>query len=142
MRLISSTAASAFIFLTATAVNGTAPPLAAALHADYAPVSTANPAEREETRLLYATGLGPVDPPLPAGTLAPVTPLSWVTTPLTIFIGGAAADASFVGLAPGYVGLYQLNVRVPMTTLSGEVDVQIGVAPQLPKSNIARIAVR
>jgi uncharacterized protein (TIGR03437 family) len=37
----------------------------------------------------------------------------------TVTIGGIAAPVSFSGLAPGAVGLYQVNVRVPASAASG-----------------------
>ena len=52
----------------------------------------------------WATGLGPVER---RGTLDHTTTLPDVT------IGGAAARVLFSGLAPGWPGLYQVNVEVP-----------------------------
>src|SRR5262249_7381632 len=52
----------------------------------------------------WATGLGPVQPP---GDLQTTSIRPSVT------IGGAPAAVTFSGLAPGWVGLYQVNVQVP-----------------------------
>jgi len=47
-------------------------------------------------------------------------PLSWTTTVPTVMIGGApSTDVSFYGLAPGYVGLYQVNALVPAASSNG-----------------------
>jgi len=34
-------------------------------------------------------------------------------------VGGKAAVVHFAGLAPGYVGLYQVNVQIPESVTSG-----------------------
>jgi len=97
---------------------------AAILHADYSLVSASSPAHAGETILIYATGLGWVDPPVPTGTPAPVSPLSaTVPTPI-VMIGGAASNVQFSGLAPGFAGLYQLNVTIPKIP-AGTADLYI-----------------
>jgi uncharacterized protein (TIGR03437 family) len=62
---------------------------------------------------IYGTGLGPVTNQPATGIAAGVSPLSVTITAPTVTIGGVAAPVSFSGLAPGTVGLYQVNVQVP-----------------------------
>jgi uncharacterized protein (TIGR03437 family) len=81
----------------------------AALHADYSLVSAAQPARPGETILLYGTGFGPTDPPLPTGQL--VTAPAPLAVPVQLTIGGVTAPAAFAGLVSP--GLYQFNVAVP-----------------------------
>jgi len=38
----------------------------------------------------------------------------------TVTIGGVQADVVFSGLAPGFIGLYQVNVRIPDTAPIGD----------------------
>jgi uncharacterized protein (TIGR03437 family) len=83
------------------------------LHADYSPVNAAKPAVGGEIVLLFLTGLGAVDPPVQDGTAGGANPTSNATTPVTVLIGGKPGTVSFSGLAPGYPGLYQINVQVP-----------------------------
>jgi uncharacterized protein (TIGR03437 family) len=66
-----------------------------------------------EVILLYVTGLGAVTYPPETGAGAPDTPLSHTVVPTDVWIGGEKARVQFSGLAPGYVGLYQINVEVP-----------------------------
>ena len=67
-------------------------------------------------------------------------PLSWSTTP-TVMIGGAPADVWFSGLAPGYVGLYQVNAQVPAGSATGhEVPVVVSIGGV--DSNAVTIAVQ
>jgi len=99
----------------------------AILHgADNSLVTTSSPATRNEIVLLYATGLGAVSPVPASGQPAPgVEPLSrMVRTPI-VTVGNIGADVSFSGLAPGFVGLYQLNVRIPPNAPSGNQQVVI-----------------
>ncbi len=45
---------------------------------------------------------------------------STTTTAPTVTIGGVAANVTFSGLAPGFVGLYQVNVEIPMGAPTGD----------------------
>jgi uncharacterized protein (TIGR03437 family) len=97
----------------------------AILHADYSLADTGNPAVAGETVLIYCTGLGFVSPAQTDGTPAPGA-ASTTLTP-TVSIGGAAAAISYSGLAPSYVGLYQINAVVPSGLPSGNQPVMIKI---------------
>ncbi|MCH7978677.1 MAG: hypothetical protein IH935_06830 [Acidobacteria bacterium] len=90
---------------------------------------------------IYTTGLGATNPPVPSGEAAPADPLARVEIPVTALIGGNPATVSFAGLAPGFVGVFQVNVEVPPNTAPGDevsvVLIQAGV-----QSNTATIAVQ
>lgn len=72
----------------------------------------AHPAQAGEVVVSFWTGLGRTDPWLAAGLPAPVSPLSRSAQPEPQ-IGGQPAKVTFAGLAPGFAGLYQVNVVVP-----------------------------
>ncbi len=99
------------------------------LHADYSLVSAASPANPGETVQVFLTGLGAVKPAVADGVAAPSSPLSLValnSSQLLVYMNGQPAAVQFAGLAPGFPGLYQLNVTVPMNlTATGEVDIAI-----------------
>jgi uncharacterized protein (TIGR03437 family) len=98
----------------------------AILHADYSLVTPENPARIGEAVLVFLTGLGVTDPPVPDGAAGPVHPLSQVTDPnLQAFIDGQNAPIAFSGLAPGLAGLYQLNVYIPPGVQSGPVYLDV-----------------
>ena len=61
----------------------------------------------------YLTGQGLVNSPVKTGAAAPLTPLSRPVLPVTASIGGLDARVSWAGLAPSYVGLFQVNIQVP-----------------------------
>ena len=81
--------------------------------------SVANPAPKGSVIVVYASGLGAVNPAVAAGAAPPNSPLSTVAGDVGAFIGGVAAPVWFAGLAPGVPGLYQLNIQVPATASSG-----------------------
>lgn len=95
--------------------------------ANGAPVTRQRPARRDEPLVLYAVGLGmPARTNLAAGAPAPTNPLI-ETDALKLYFRKveAASDLTrgptvqeemivdWSGLVPGYVGLYQINLRVP-----------------------------
>ena len=91
-------------------------------HADGTPASpfsgaAGKPAHPGETLVLYATGLGATNPPVPAGTASPNPPAVSARHFSLIFNYDCAAiqtaTPSFVGLTPGLVGLYQVNFTAP-----------------------------
>ena len=89
---------------------------------------------------IYATGLGDVSNRPAAGAASPTSPLSYTVAAPEVTIGGVSAPVIFSGLAPGFVGLYQINVKVPDGVPTGaEVPTVLkigGVA-----SNAATIAI-
>ena len=72
---------------------------------------TSRPARPGETLQIYATGLGPTTPAVPAGQLvaapAPLTNL----TQLHVTIGGVAATVQYAGIVEP--GVYQIDLLVP-----------------------------
>ncbi len=105
------------------------------------PVTAAAPAARGEALAVFAGGLGPIQPPVEAGREAPASPLSATTLPVTASVGGLPATVIFAGLAPGFAGLYQVNLFVPATASAGsEVPVILTVSGLA--SNAVHIALR
>jgi uncharacterized protein (TIGR03437 family) len=90
----------------------------AALHPDYSLVTPESPAQVGETIAVYMTGLGTVFPSVADGAAAPGT--TTTSNAITADISGTAANVTYMGLAPGYVGLYQLNVQIPSGVTAGD----------------------
>jgi uncharacterized protein (TIGR03437 family) len=97
----------------------------AALHADYSPITAKSPAKRGETISLYVTGLGDVNPAVSDGAPGPSSPLSVTTQQITVFIAGTSAPITYAGLAPGFAGLYQINVQVPSFVTPGDLYIDV-----------------
>lgn len=72
-----------------------------------------NPIRRNEVAIAFTTGFGSVTPFLLDGNAAPGDPLSITNVDPIVTVGNARAQVLFSGLAPGFVGLYQLNFLVP-----------------------------
>lgn len=103
---------------------------AAALHSDYSLVSQASPAQIGETVSLYLAGMGLVSLPVANGTAAPSSPLSITTTTPVVFLLDQSgnykqAKVGFSGLAPGFAGLYQINVTVPSGLVTGDATLAV-----------------
>jgi uncharacterized protein (TIGR03437 family) len=69
-----------------------------------------NPLSRGQVLIAYATGLGAVRT---SGQL------SVTAAPVTAQLNGVELPTTFAGLAPGFIGLYQVNVSIPAATPPG-----------------------
>jgi uncharacterized protein (TIGR03437 family) len=90
---------------------------------------------------IYCTGLGDVTNRPVSGAAALANPLSPTIAPATVTIGGLPVTVTFSGLSPGFVGLYQVNVQVPLNVPTGNaVPVVLSVGGSA--SNTVTIAVQ
>jgi uncharacterized protein (TIGR03437 family) len=108
-----------------------------AAHTDGSPVTASSPAAAGETVALYASGLGAL-----ANSVAEY---DWPTSanpssvPVQVDVAGVQATVLYAGAAPGYPGVYQINVVIPPgTTTSTGANVRIfeGYAQTHPKVTI------
>ena len=76
---------------------------------------------------MYLTGLGATDPPVASGMPAPAAPkpLANVTVTPIVTVDSLPSNVIFAGLAPTFVGEYQIDFQVPSGTHSGEVVVTV-----------------
>jgi uncharacterized protein (TIGR03437 family) len=88
---------------------------------------------------IYATGLGAVWP-APADGQPPAALTATLETPM-VTVGGVPATVVFAGLAPGIVGVYQINAVVPDDAPVGDA-VAVVVEAGGSLSNEVQIAVR
>ncbi len=93
-----------------TLENGTGQ--AAAVNEEGTLNSKDNPALRGSVLTFYATGGGQTEPPGQDGR--PAKPPLWVPAqPVQVRIAGLPVEVLYAGAAPGFVGLMQINVRLP-----------------------------
>ncbi len=88
-------------------------------------VNQANPARPGEFIEVFVSGLGFTLPGATTGQPAPADPLLTTLLPTTATLGGAPAQVTFSGLAPHFVGLYQVNVQVPENAATGALPLVI-----------------
>jgi len=81
-------------------------------------VTPTNPVHPKDTLTIYVTGMGGTTPAIQTGQAAPANPLSWASVAPVITLGGATLSIGYAGLAPGEVGVYQINATVPSSVVS------------------------
>jgi uncharacterized protein (TIGR03437 family) len=117
--------------LTVSSVNRTSVPVPLSI----VPVSPAilGAVRSPGSLVLYLTGLGATVPEVAGGAVAPISPLSQTVAHVSVLVNGQAASVFFSGMAPGLVGVYQLNVFLPGDAPSKfEVVVQAGDRTSVP----------
>lgn len=76
-------------------------------------VTLSNPIHPDDQLVIFVTGLGRTSPSVDAGLPSPSEPLAAALIPPKVTLGGAALQVGYAGLAPGEVGVYQINATVP-----------------------------
>jgi uncharacterized protein (TIGR03437 family) len=102
-----------------------------AQHLNGSAVTSGSPGKSGEYLVMYLTGLGATKPSVPSGTAASANPLAYVTAAPTVTVDSHSSKIYFAGLAPTFVGLYQIDFQVPPGAKSGEdvvTVIQNGVA--------------
>jgi len=89
-------------------------------------------AKKGEPIALYAVGLGPTTPSVPAG--APYSGAANANTKPTITLGGVPVTVDFAGIIGA--GYYQINFTVPQNVGSGEQTLQATVSGLTTQPNI------
>lgn len=107
----------------------------AAHAADFSLVTAASPIQPGEWIVLYASNLGSVNGPPPSGqpasltALAPLDPGMPVAWNFEVLMRNPAGDlpleSNFMGLAPGLIGAYQVNAKMPDALPSGAVQIYL-----------------
>jgi uncharacterized protein (TIGR03437 family) len=100
--------------------------------------NSANPVTAGNAIEIYMTGLGAVHSQPVTGASAGNQSTTLLTP--TVTIGGVSANVLFSGLAPTFVGLYQVNVQIPSGVTAGS-QVPVVVTMNGAASNVATIAV-
>jgi uncharacterized protein (TIGR03437 family) len=82
------------------------------------------PVRRGELLSIYANGLGEVQEEVAVGSPTPLDHPVRMKNAVRVLLGGVAISPDFAGLAPGAIGIYQINV--PVT-----IEVPVGLAVPL-----------
>jgi uncharacterized protein (TIGR03437 family) len=93
---------------------------------DYSLIGPNNPAIPGEPLVLYVTGLGPLTLYLVDGYGSPTSaPFAQTQDPFQVIVNGENCQIFYSGLAPGFVGLYQINFYVPSDAAAGSLQISI-----------------
>jgi uncharacterized protein (TIGR03437 family) len=122
----------------AVQIDAVAPGIFRITNAVGAPVDANNAARLGDTLVIYATGLGPVIPPVTAGTAAPPANAA---LPVRVNIAGVDLTPSYAGLTPGTAGVYQVNIPLPLN-LAATPAAPLYITAAGQASNIVTIALR
>jgi len=106
-------------------------PAAARKASDQSLVTADNPLHAGDYVELYATGLG---------LTAPKNGLDYAVQQPTVTVGGVNCPVTFAGAAPGYIGLDQINCKIPEGASSLSAPVVITSGDRI--SNTATLAVQ
>jgi uncharacterized protein (TIGR03437 family) len=110
---------------TTVTVIPNAPGLFVAANADGTVNSSASPARRGGVLTIYGTGQGAVKPLVDDGAAAGASASMSAVMP-NVFLAGRQMPVQFSGLAPGFAGLWQINVPLPADAPTG-VDMEFTV---------------
>lgn len=107
-------------------------------HPGWEPATREYPARPGEIVALFATGLGPLDPPAgDADRPETATPIAR-RRDLRVLLNGTAVEdgrIEYAGCAPGYYGLYQINLRLP-ERLDKDPEVRLRLAEHLSPEGV------
>jgi uncharacterized protein (TIGR03437 family) len=109
-------------------------------NSDYSLNQSSNPAAAGSAVIAYLTGSGPVSRTIADGVASPSSTLDRATSTVTATLGTQTAPVLFAGLAPGLVGVLQVNVMVPAGLAAGSYPLTVTVGGQA--SNSAPISVK
>ncbi len=109
------------------------PETVVATRANFSLITRENPASPGEEVILWATGLGPTVPPQIYGQIPMAA--SWIAraAEFRVFLDGnplAAEQISYVGAAPGFAGLYQVNLKLP-AELQPNPEIRVAVGEEI-----------
>ena len=115
----------------------------AAIHEDWHGWATdTDPAKPGEILHLFLGGLGAVSPPIATGAASPVSPLSRTTLPLTWSSQSGPVEVLFAGAAPGLVGIYQVDFRIPRDWATNWFSLTVSLAGADGENSVAFVAVQ
>lgn len=105
---------------------------------DGSSITADKPAHPSDIIILYATGLGATRPRIPAGQIP--AGAAWIDrmADFQILFNGEAMDRAnvlYAGAAPGFAGLYQINLKLPEATPPNP-EVRIGFRDLLSPSGV------
>jgi uncharacterized protein (TIGR03437 family) len=81
------------------------------------------PAKPGDVIILWGTGFGPTTPAAPVGVEIPSDKPYYTANPVSVTVGNLPALVYGTALAPGYAGLYQVAIQIPLLAPDGDLAV-------------------
>lgn len=109
------------------------PETVVATRGDFSLVTRERPARPGEDIVLWATGLGPTVPPQIYGQIPTTASQIEHASEFLVLLDGAPVPReriSYVGVAPGFAGLYQINLTLP-AELNQNPEIRIAVGAEI-----------
>jgi uncharacterized protein (TIGR03437 family) len=110
---------------------------AVATLADGSVLTPSSPAKPGDIVILWATGLGATTPPVIYGQVPTAAAPLVAGANLEILLNGVAVPSSaidYAGVAPGFAGLYQINLTLPKSTKANpEIQLRLDGATSILK---------
>jgi uncharacterized protein (TIGR03437 family) len=119
------------ILLVSNNVSAASPAYGLVANQDGSTNAPTNPGQRGQMLTIYCTGLGAVDGATPANA----------QTGVSVILNGVEADPVFAGLTPAFIGLYQVDLAVPVATPPG-IDVPLLLRQPGGDSNTVFVAIQ
>ena len=109
-----------------------------AQHADGNPISPDTPAHPGEVIVVYGTGLGRTDPSQVEGSVPRIAAPIALLDQLQVLLDGNAVPSEniwYAGIAPGFPGLYQVNLLLPAET-GPAPELRIALGDQMSQASL------
>ena len=101
---------------------------------------TTTPAKPGDVIILWGTGFGPTSPAAPVGVQLPADKTYLTAAPVTVTVGGIAAQVFGAALAPGFAALYQVAIQIPVSAPDGDLPVVATInGSQSPASTVITV---
>lgn len=136
---VSSPAGSVAVMAAAPGVFQFGNKRAVVQNADYSVNDANNGAAAGSYAIAYMTGCGALDNPVATGTPAGSEPLSRPRGSVSASINNSPVEIAFAGLTPGFIGLMQMNFKVPSMAPG---SYQLVVTINGEKSNAAMVTIK
>jgi len=101
------------------------------------PSATTTPAKPGDVIILWGTGFGPTTPAAPVGVEIPSDRTYFTSNPVRVTVGNLPALVYGTALAPGYAGLYQVAIQIPLLAPDGDLAVVATVGGAQSPSSVS-----
>ncbi|MBM3787156.1 MAG: hypothetical protein FJW30_22595 [Acidobacteria bacterium] len=100
-------------------------------------VTVSNPIRRDDVVMIFLAGMGNTTPAVQAGIPAGSGNTPTPVIPAKVQLGGHEMSVEFAGLAPGQIGVYQINARASRSTPTGfEIPLIVSQGGQSTEVNV------